>query len=330
MVNTNPLLEVKRLKVNFNTNDGTIEAVNNISFYINHGETLGIVGESGSGKTVTSLSIMRLIDFPGEIVQGEIMFEGKNLLKISEKEMCRLRGNKISMIFQEPMTSLNPVFNIGNQVQEPLIFHKRISLKDALNKTLEILNLVRIPSPENKIKEYPFQLSGGLRQRVMIGMGLVCSPKLIIADEPTTALDVTIQAQILATLKELKKAFNTALLLITHDLGVIAEMADSVVVMYCGKILEKASTEPLFENPAHPYTKGLLRSIPQIGAEQGRLIPIPGTVPNLLNKPQGCPFHPRCSCSFRKCEEEDPPPFNIGNGHEVSCWLYENGTGGLG
>ena len=324
------LLEVNNLKVNFYTDDGVVEAVNDISFNIKKGETLGVVGESGSGKSVTSLSIMRLIDSPGKIVQGQILLENDDLLKKKNSEMRKIRGNKIAMIFQEPMTSLNPLYTIGNQVSEAVMIHQRLPRLKAFEKTLEVLRSVEIPNPEKRSGEYPFQLSGGLKQRVMIGMGLSCLPKLLIADEPTTALDVTIQAQVLKTLKRLKKELHMALLLITHDLGVIAEVAERVVVMYAGKIVEEARVDLLFEKPMHPYTESLLIAIPRIDEPKKRLYAIPGSVPDMLNKPKGCNFHPRCKYAFEKCREEEPPLVLTENERRVSCWLrMERAKGGV-
>ncbi len=293
---------------------------------MHEGETLGIVGESGSGKTVTALSILRLIPSPpGKIECGEIIFENKNLLHLSREDMRRIRGSKISMIFQEPMTSLNPVFRVGEQISEVIRLHQGLSKKDALNKSIEMLRLVGIPSPQKRVFDYPHQMSGGMRQRVMIAMALSCRPKLMIADEPTTALDVTIQAQILNLMQKLKEEIRTSVILITHNMGVIAETAQKVIVMYAGKIMEYGPVEDVFEKPRHPYTENLLESIPrldQIGTKK-RLKVIPGIVPSLFNLPVGCRFNDRCSKSFAICSEEEPPLFLIGTDHYSRCWLYE-------
>jgi len=315
------LLDVKDLKTQFKTKNGVVNAVNGVSFSVEEGEVVAIVGESGSGKSVTSLSIMRLIDRPGEISGGELLFEGEDLLKKSKKEMQNIRGNKISMIFQEPMTSLNPVYTIEKQLCETLIRHKNLSKKDAAQEAVKLLELVGIPSPEKRVKEYPHQMSGGMRQRIMIAMALACSPKLLIADEPTTALDVTIQAQILDLMLNLKDKFGTSILLITHDLGVVAETADKVVVMYCGEAVEKSSVNELFEKPLHPYTEGLLMSIPKIDDEKNRLFMIDGVVPNPLDLPKGCAFSTRCVKCFDKCRKERPELVKVGN-REVRCFLY--------
>lgn len=315
------LLDVKNLKTQFKTKNGLVNAVNGVSFSVEEGEVVAIVGESGSGKSVTSLSIMRLIDRPGEIAGGEIIFEGEDLLKKSRKEMQNIRGNKISMIFQEPMTSLNPVYTIEKQLCETLIRHKNLSKKDAAVEAVKLLELVGIPSPEKRVKEYPHQMSGGMRQRIMIAMALACSPKLLIADEPTTALDVTIQAQILDLMLNLKDKFGTSILLITHDLGVVAETADKVVVMYCGEAVEKSSVNELFAKPLHPYTEGLLMSIPKIDDEKNRLFMIDGVVPNPLDLPEGCAFSTRCVKCFDRCRKEKPQLVKIGD-REVRCFLY--------
>jgi oligopeptide/dipeptide ABC transporter ATP-binding protein len=314
-------LEVKNLKTQFKTKNGVVNAVNNVSFSVEQGEVVAIVGESGSGKSVTSLSIMRLIDKPGEIAGGEILFEGEDLLKKSKKEMQNIRGNKISMIFQEPMTSLNPVYTIERQLCETLIRHKNLSKKEASKEAVKMLELVGLPSPEKRIKDYPHQMSGGMRQRIMIAMALACSPKLLIADEPTTALDVTIQAQILDLMLNLKEKFGTSILLITHDLGVVAETADKVVVMYCGEAVEKSRVNELFENPLHPYTEGLLMSIPKIDEEKKKLFMIDGVVPNPLDLPKGCSFSTRCIKCMDICKEVKPGLTKVGE-REVRCFLY--------
>ena len=320
------VLEIRNLKTHFYTPEGVAKAVDGVSFALHRGETLGLVGESGCGKTVTALSILRLIPSPpGRIVGGEVLLEEKDLIPLGEAELRRIRGNQISMIFQEPMTSLNPVFTIGNQIAEVLILHQGLSHGNAITKAVELLGLVGIPSPERRVKEYPHQLSGGMRQRAMIAMALACNPRVLIADEPTTALDVTIQAQILDLMVRLKEEFQTAILLITHDLGVIAETANRVVVMYAGKVVEEASVEEIFENPKHPYTQGLLKSIPRIdlhlGGHRERLQEIPGTVPNLLRLPGGCSFHPRCPLAVERCLREGPHLETKGRDHLASCWV---------
>lgn len=319
------LLEVKDLKTQFKVNKNIYNAVNGVSFDINKGEIVALVGESGSGKSVTSLSIMGLIPSPpGKIVGGEILFKGENLINKNKKEMQDIRGSLISMIFQEPMTSLNPVFTIGRQVSEPLIRHKGYKKEEALEKSIEMLKLVGIPSPEKRVHEFPHQMSGGMRQRIMIAMALICEPELLIADEPTTALDVTIQAQILDLMLKLRKKFNTSILLITHDLGVVAEVADRVVVMYCGKVMERASVIELFEKPLHPYTTGLMKSIPKMDGNKEKLFMIPGMVPNPLDMPKGCPFSDRCYKCMDKCKQEMPPLVEV-NGRQVRCFLYGDG-----
>jgi oligopeptide/dipeptide ABC transporter ATP-binding protein len=319
------LLEVKNLKTYFDTDAGTVKAVDGVSFSVESGETLGIVGESGCGKSVTSLSIMGLLPRPaGRIAGGRIIFDGKDLTTLSEEEMQKIRGNDISMIFQEPMTSLNPVFTIGEQIMEPLRLHQNMDNKAAFEKAVELLELVSIPSARQRMTEYPHQLSGGMRQRAMIAMALACNPSLLIADEPTTALDVTVQAQILDLMNELKKKMNSAIIFITHDLGVIAQMAQNVVVMYAGKVVERAPVVPLFKKPQHPYTRGLLHSIPHLNTQAKRLDVIPGVVPSPLNFPSGCKFHNRCSECFDRCATEEPPLYLLSNNQAVRCWLYEN------
>jgi len=318
------LLEIKNLKTHFFTHEGTVKAVDGVSFKINQGETLGIVGESGSGKSVTALSVMRLIPHPpGKIVGGEIYFEGKDLLKLDDKEIRKMRGKKISMIFQEPMTSLDPVFTIGHEIGEVIQLHQGLNKEEIRKKSIEILRIVGIPDVEKRIDNYPHELSGGMRQRVMIAMALSCNPTLLIADEPTTALDVTIQAQILRLINDLKDKFGASVMLITHDLGVIAEMCDNVAVMYAGNIVEYTDVYTLFNNPLHPYTKGLNKSMPRMNVEAEHLDAIPGMVPNLLDLPSGCPFHPRCNLSFKKCVEEMPELIEIENSHLVRCHLIK-------
>jgi peptide/nickel transport system ATP-binding protein len=318
------LLEVKDLQTFFITEAGTARAVDSVSFTVSERQVLGIVGESGCGKSVTALSVMRLIPPPGIIAGGQLLFKGKDLLSIPESEMERIRGNEISMIFQEPMTSLNPVFRIGDQISEVLLQHRQISKKEANEQTLNLLKQVGIPSPESRMREYPHKMSGGMRQRVMIAMAIACNPRLIIADEPTTALDVTIQAQILALLDDLRQKHGMAILLITHDLGVIAELAESVLVMYTGRVVEHAKVKDLIDNPLHPYTQGLMRSIPGRAAGKGkkRLEAIPGVVPSLLALPSGCKFNTRCPYSFDRCFREEPGLLGASDGHMVRCWLY--------
>ncbi|MBM7856066.1 peptide/nickel transport system ATP-binding protein/oligopeptide transport system ATP-binding protein [Desulfohalotomaculum tongense] len=321
------LLKVENLKTHFFLDDGVVPAVDGVSFHLNRGETLAVVGESGSGKSITSLSIMRLIpNPPGRIVGGNIQFAGKNLLKLSEKEMREIRGNRISMIFQEPMTSLNPVYRVGDQISEALINHQGLKKKEAMEKAIEMLRLTGIPSPEKRAYDFPHQMSGGMRQRVMIAMALACRPELLIADEPTTALDVTIQAQILELMQELKEQLNTAIIMITHDLAVVAEMADRAVVMYCGKVVEEAPVEELFEKPLHPYTKGLLASIPRVEEEMEKLYQIEGTVPNLMHLPRGCAFAPRCPEAGSRCLGARPQLTPVSPTRKVSCWLVEGGV----
>ncbi len=320
------ILEVKNLETTFKTDRGTIKAVDGVSFDLYAGKTLGIVGESGCGKSVTSLSIMRLIPQPpGKITNGEILYSGRDLLKLGSEEMRKIRGNEISMIFQEPMTSLNPVFTIGNQLIEAIRLHQDLSKSAALDQAVNMLRLVGIPAPEKRVQDYPHQLSGGMRQRVMIAMALSCNPKILIADEPTTALDVTIQAQILDLLRDLQQKTGLSLLLITHDLGVVAEMAHEVVVMYAGKVVERAPVHEIFKSPKHPYTRGLLNSIPVLAKDptgrlrKTRLEPIPGIVPSLLDLPQGCRFQERCSLVSVECKGPEPDLRAVGPAREVRC-----------
>lgn len=316
------LLEVKQLKTYFVTEDGIVPAVDDVSFNIHKGETVAIVGESGSGKSVTSLSIMRLIEKPGKIVGGEINFEGINLITVPKTKMREIRGNRIAMVFQEPLTSLNPVFTVGNQLAESIKLHQKKSKKEAREIGIEMLRKVGIARPDKVYDQYPHALSGGMRQRVMIAMALSCSPKLLIADEPTTALDVTIQAQILRLMRDLIKELDTSILLITHDLGVVAEMADTVVVMYGGQVVEKADVFTLFKEPKHPYTKGLMDSSPKIHEWNEELVSIPGTVPSPFEFPIGCKFADRCPYVMNKCKEENPSLIEIRKGQEVRCWLH--------
>lgn len=316
------LLEVKNLETSFKTNVGEVHSVRGVSFHLDQGEALGIVGESGCGKSVTMMSIMRLIDSNGRIVNGEIVFDGKDISKIKDSEMNSIRGNDIGMIFQDPMTSLNPVFTIGDQLMEPLLKHKGMSKEEARKEAIEMLGLVGIPSPEKRMKQYPHEFSGGMRQRAMIAMSLICKPKLIIADEPTTALDVTIQAQILDLMKDLKNKLNTSIILITHDLGVVADLCSRINVMYGGIIVETGTTEDIFYRGKHPYTWGLLGSVPnpkEITKE--KLKPIEGQPPDLLNPPVGCPFAARCDYAMKICIEKQPPQFEVGENHKCACWL---------
>jgi peptide/nickel transport system ATP-binding protein len=319
------ILDVKNLNTVFFTNSGLFKAVDDVSFNVRRGETLAIVGESGCGKSVSALSIMRLVpNPPGKIVGGSVMLEGKELLALSEEEMRGIRGNRMSMIFQEPMTSLNPVMRIGDQITEAVRLHQNKTAKEAWARAVEMLRLVRIPEPERRAREYPHQLSGGMRQRAMIAMALACRPALLIADEPTTALDVTIQAQILALILELQKELGTGLILITHDLGVVAQTAQRVIVMYAGKKVEEASVDDLFADPRHPYTRGLMASMPAVislGAKTDvRLTEIPGMVPSLTNLPEGCAFAPRCPLAIERCRQEYPPLQDFGGHHRAACW----------
>jgi len=319
------LLEIRNLRTSFQTEDGRVQAVDDVSLSIKPGEVVGLVGESGCGKTVTSLSILQLLATPpASIDGGEIIFNGTDLLKLSPEELRRIRGNDIAMIFQEPMTSLNPVFTIGNQLMEAIQLHQQLTGSALRARAIEMLKLVGIPRAEEVIDEYPHRFSGGMRQRAMIAMALSCNPKLLIADEPTTALDVTIQAQILKLMQELRGRIQTAVLFITHDLSVIAEMADRVLVMYAGKVVEKADVFTLFHESQHPYTQGLIRSRPAIDTEQDRLLYIPGNVPNPLEMPGGCPFHPRCPHAMQICQGAMPPRRTLKDGHAVSCWLHED------
>ncbi len=317
------LLEVKNLKTYFATRKGEVHSVDDVSFAVDRGETLSLVGESGCGKSVTALSVMRLVSFPGRVVGGEVFFEGRDLLKISEQEMRAIRGDDIAMIFQDPMTSLNPVLTVGEQIAEAIRLHRKVSNQEAWNQAIEGMRDVAIPSAETRAKSYPHEMSGGMRQRVMIAMALACDPKLLIADEPTTALDVTIQAQILDLLRELREKRNLALLLITHDLGVVAETSDRVAVMYAGKIVEEATATDLFSHPRHPYTEGLLRAVPRLDEQrQGRMLrlqTIDGVVPNPLELPPGCRFAPRCQYAEAQCRVGDIPLVDLGTGHLSRC-----------
>jgi len=315
-----PLLEVRNLRTHFDTARGLFRAVDGISFTIGRGRTVGLVGESGCGKSVTSLSIMGLVAPPGQVEGDGLIFEGRDLLKLPASERRQLRGQKLSMIFQEPMTSLNPVHTVGHQIVEGIRAHLDLSPEGAKARAIEMLELVRIPSAASRFDEYPHRLSGGMRQRVMIAMALACDPTLLIADEPTTALDVTIQAQILDLLRDLRERLNMSMLIITHDLGVIAEIADDVLVMYAGKVVESASVRDLFADPQHPYTIGLLGSIPRLETEVARLATIEGVVPSAHNQPKGCRFAPRCPFADRRCHSEPPPLRTLSPGHEVACW----------
>ena len=325
------ILEVKDLKTYFYTEDGVVKAVDGVDFSVKKGEVLGLVGESGCGKSVSSFSILRLVTPPGKIVGGKITFEGKDILKLSQDEMVKMRGDRISMIFQQPQSSLNPVFRVGDQVAEVLITHKGLKKKEAWTQAVELLAKVGIPDPKKKAKAFPHEMSGGQAQRVMIAIALALSPKLLIADEPTTALDVTIQAQILDLINGLREQTDTAVILITHDLGIIAEMADRVAVMYAGEIVEYADSEPVFGQPLHPYTQGLIGSIPVLGKVVDRLEVIPGLVPNLVDLPPGCRFAPRCKLKeqygLKICELEKPTLAEVKPDHKVRCWLYVDGAG---
>ena len=323
-----PLLEVRNLKTYFFTEDGVVKAVDGVDFTVGRGEVLGLVGESGCGKSVTSLSIMRLIGIPGKVVEGEIFFEGRNLLQLSEGEMVHMRGNRMSMIFQQPQSSLNPVFKVADQVAEVLQIHQNMGKEESWNKAVELLRLVGIPDPETKAHAFPHEMSGGQAQRVMIAMALALNPQLLIADEPTTALDVTIQAQILDLMRDLRSRMDTAVILITHDLGVIAELADRVAVMYAGRIVEQTDVRTLFEHPVHPYTQGLMASIPVLGTVKEVLDVIPGSVPNLVNLPPGCQFAPRCRARMQYqlqiCTQVEPELVAVEPEHIVRCWLYQD------
>lgn len=323
----NSILSMENLKTYFYTDKGMAKAVDGVSINVNKGQIVGIVGESGCGKSVTSLSILQLIESPGEIVDGKIIFNGEDLLKYSKAEMRKIRGNEISMIFQEPMTSLNPVYRVGGQVAEAILLHdKNVTKKEARDIVINMFDHVGIPEPEKRYDSYPHQLSGGLRQRVMIAMALVCRSKLLIADEPTTALDVTIEAQILELMKNLQKQIDTSIILITHNLGVVAEMCDYVYVMYAGNIMEQGDVYELFDNPMHPYTEGLLKSIPKADEEsekRDRLYSIKGMVPSLLNLPKGCKFRPRCEYAMDICREKNPELIEVSNEHKVRCFKYE-------
>jgi len=322
-----PLLQVKNLRTWFYTPDGIVKAVNGVSYTLNEGESLGLVGESGCGKSVSAMSIMRLIPTPpGKIAEGEVIFGGRDLLKLSEDEMRRVRGNDIAMIFQDPMTSLNPVLTVGRQISEAVELHLNMDKGTARRRTIELLELVGIPAAKRRVDDYPHQFSGGMRQRVMIAMALSCNPRLLIADEPTTALDVTIQAQILELIKSIQKELGMAMILITHDLGVVAGLTDRINVMYAGYIVESSTTDDLFENPRHPYTLGLLRSIPRVDEpRKDVLVPIEGLPPDLVNAPEGCPFQPRCDYAVERCAPENPTLEPVTRGHTIACWVDVQG-----
>jgi peptide/nickel transport system ATP-binding protein len=327
-----PLLEIERLRTHFHTRDGVVRAVDGVSFAINAGETLAVVGESGCGKSVTALSILRLIASPpGRIAADKLRFEGQDLLALAEPAMRKVRGNRISMIFQEPMTSLNPVLRVGRQIAESLTLHRGVSGNDATARAVDLLRLVGVSEPERRATQYPHQLSGGMRQRVMIAIALACEPRLLIADEPTTALDVTIQAQILDLMRELRARTAAAIMLITHDLGVVAEMAQRVIVMYAGRKAEEASVEQLFARPLHPYTRGLLHSVPHLGKAENRqpLAEIPGVVPSLKEHIRGCLFAPRCAWATDRCRSENPPLEQKAAGHFVACWEADRVAGAI-
>jgi oligopeptide transport system ATP-binding protein len=323
------ILSVRDLRTYFSTDDGIVKAVDGISFELHKGETLGIVGESGSGKSVTNLSVLRLIPMPpGKIVSGDILLDGTSVLGMSPRELRALRGCRVSMIFQDPMTSLNPFLRISTQLVETIRLHQGLGDREALAKAVEMLHMVGIPNPEKRIRAYPHQFSGGMRQRVMIAMALSCNPEILIADEPTTALDVTIQAQILELMRELTVRLGTAVILITHDLGVVSGMCDRIVVMYAGRVVETAPTEALFAAPKHPYTQGLINSVPRLDrSSKERLFSIPGTPPSLIDIPECCPFHPRCASAMDVCRRTYPPQTELGGGHQVSCWLFGKGNG---
>lgn len=323
------ILEIKNMHTYFFTDNGTVKSVDGVDIELERGKTLGIVGESGSGKSVTALSLMGLLTgTTGKVVEGEILLDGQDILKMSDEERRKMRGKDIAMVFQEPMTSLNPVMKVGTQVMENITLHQNVSKEQAKQLTIDILKKTGLPRVERIVNEYPFQLSGGQRQRVMIAMALVCNPKILIADEPTTALDVTIQAQILDLMNQLKKDIGTSIIFITHDLGVVAEVCDEVVVMYCGRVVEKANVYDLFENPSHPYTEGLLASIPKMGVEVDELDSIPGNVPNPKYMPEGCKFAPRCKYATDICREKEPGFFELGNGHVSRCWRCQKQEGG--
>ena len=316
------LIDIEDLRVSFFTPGGEVQAVRGVSWFLNEGEALGIVGESGSGKSVSAYAIMRLLQSPGRVIGGTIRFNGVDMLSLSESDMRHIRGNDIAMIFQDPMTSLNPVYTVGNQLYEPLKLHRNMKGKEAKKRAIELLGMVGIPNPARRLKQYPFEFSGGMRQRAMISMALACEPKLLIADEPTTALDVTIQAQILEIMKDLKKRCCMSIVLITHDLGIVSDICDKIIIMYSGEIMEYGPIETLFANPKHPYTIGLIRSLPKIDQKEGEpLTPIEGSPVDLMHPPAGCPFAPRCEHCMKVCLTEKPPYFELEPGHYSACWL---------
>lgn len=324
MNSSNNILEVRNLQTSFFTDEGEIKAVDGVSFELPKGKTLGVVGESGSGKSITALSLLQLLSNPGRVKGGEILYKGKNLLDYTEKQMREIRGNDISMIFQEPMTSLNPVYTVGFQISESLIIHQKLTKRQAKLKSIDMLKLVGIPSPEARVDQYPFELSGGMRQRVMIAMALACTPDMLIADEPTTALDVTIQAQILELIRELQTKLNMSVIMITHDLGVVAETCDFVAVMYAGQVVEFADVRTLFKKPKHPYTVGLLKSLPRHDIDQDKLEPIKGTVPSPKDMPIGCRFAPRCPAATDLCRERMPELVTDEEKNQIRCWIYSD------
>lgn len=317
------LLEVHDLVTSFRTAEGKLSAVRGVSFFVNKGETLCIVGESGCGKSITTLSVMGLLPGNGEITKGSIKFSGEELTTKNEEALRKLRGNELSMIFQEPMTALNPVFTVGYQLREPLIIHKQLSKREANKKAIDLLDQVGIPDPAGKLSQFPHELSGGMRQRVMIAIALACKPSLLIADEPTTALDVTIQAQILDLIDDLKSELGMGVVMVTHDMGVVAEVADRVMVMYAGEVVEVGTVHEIFESPSHPYTRGLLASVPNVDDPEHSMEAIPGSLPNLSDHISGCRFHPRCPFAMDKCMESDPPLFHLTDEHRSKCWLEE-------
>ena len=315
------LLQVKNLHTSFFTDAGEVQAVNGISFNLDRGKVLGIVGESGSGKSVTAYSLMRILTDPGRVTKGEVLFKGEDVLKYSEQKMHSFRGSRISMIFQDPMTSLNPVYTVGNQLREAIKIHTNRNPKQVRERALEMLQLVGVNEPEKRLKQYPYELSGGMRQRVMIAMALACEPDVLIADEPTTALDVTIQAQILELMQDLQKKMGMSIIMITHDLGVIADICDEIIVMYAGRVCERGTADEIFYNPCHEYTKGLIRSIPKFGARHEKLVPIAGSPVDLLNLPAGCAFASRCDCAMKICLTEHPEEIRMNDKHIAACWM---------
>ena len=324
----NHLIDIQDLRVSFFTPGGEVQAVRGVSWFLNEGEALGIVGESGSGKSVSVYAIMRLLQHPGRVTGGSIRFNGTDILSLSEDDMRKIRGNDIAMIFQDPMTSLNPVYTVGNQICEPLKLHRNMKGKRARERAIELLGMVGIPNPARRLKQYPFEFSGGMRQRAMIAMALVCEPKLLIADEPTTALDVTIQAQILEIMKDLKNRRNMSIVLITHDLGIVSDICDKIIIMYGGEIMEYGPIEALYSSPSHPYTNGLINSLPKIDEEVGtQLTPIEGSPVDLMHPPAGCPFAPRCEQCMKVCLTEKPPYFEMEPDHYSACWLHYNRKG---